>query len=181
MSWFSRRNGAPPASSHEPPEPDEPQARLAAIEARIVGNVSNVVIARVTRIATTVRATLPRLDQLGMGSAQAYAVVQTATSYLPEALGAYMRLPRGFADTRAVSDGKTSLMVLCDQLDLLANKMDEVFDAVCRADADALIAHGRFLNEKFGRGSLDTVNGSASSTAGSAAERQLTPPNVGGL
>ena len=98
--------------------------------------------------------TLPRLDQLGIGSATAYAVVQTATSYLPEALGGYLRLPRAFADKRPVSNGKTSLMVLCDQLDLLGNKMDEVLDAVCRSDADALVAHGRFLDEKFGKGTL---------------------------
>jgi hypothetical protein len=31
--------------------------------------------------------------------------------------------------------------------------MDKVFDAVCRADADALVAHGRFLAEKFGSAS----------------------------
>ena len=85
---------------------------------------------------------------------QAHAVVRTATSYLPEAVAAYLRLPRDFADRRPVSGGKTSLTVLCDQLDLLGAKMDDVFDAVCRADADALIAHGRFLAEKFATGAL---------------------------
>ena len=30
---------------------------------------------------------------------------------------------------------------------------DKVFDAVCRADAAALVAHGRFLAEKFGTAS----------------------------
>src|SRR5450759_5011974 len=52
-----------------------------------------------------------------------------------------------------VDRGKTSLMILIDQLDLLAATMDKVFDAVCRADADALVAHGRFLAEKFGNAS----------------------------
>jgi hypothetical protein len=67
-----------------------------------------------------------------------------------------LRLPRSFADHRAVSGGKTPLLVLCDQLDLLAAEMDQVFVAVCSADADALVAHGRFLAEKFGAGpSLD--------------------------
>ena len=51
--------------------------------------------------------------------------------------------------------------MLCDQLDLLGAKMDEVFDAVCRADADALIVHGRFLAEKFGTGSALTLPGLA--------------------
>jgi hypothetical protein len=90
-------------------------------------------------------------------NAQAHAVLRTATSYLPEAVAGYLRLPRAYADNRPVQNGKTSLVVLCDQLDLLAAKMDEVFDAVCRADADALIAHGRFLAEKFGTGSLSVA------------------------
>ncbi len=81
-------------------------------------------------------------------------MLRTATSYLPEAVGAYLRLPRNYADHRPVSGGKTSLAVLCDQLDLLAAKMNDVSDAVNRADADALVAHGRFLAEKFGSGSL---------------------------
>ena len=77
----------------------------------------------------------------------------TATDYLPEAVGGYLRLPREFADTRPIDGGKTSLMVLIDQLDLLAATMDKIFDAVVRADADALVAHGRFLEEKFGSAS----------------------------
>ena len=51
---------------------------------------------------------------------------------------------------RPVDRGKTSLMVLIDQLDLLGATMDQVFDAVCREDAQALVVHGRFLQEKFG-------------------------------
>ncbi|MEO5608286.1 MAG: hypothetical protein ABIQ61_05335, partial [Ornithinibacter sp.] len=73
------------------------------------------------------------------------------------------RLPRQFADNRPVDRGKSSLMVLVDQLDLLAATMDKVFDAVCRSDADALVAHGRFLAEKFGSastgGALDVGSG----------------------
>jgi hypothetical protein len=74
----------------------------------------------------------------------------TATDYLPEAISGYTRLPRRWADSRPVENGKTSLMLLIDQLDLLAATMDKIFDAVVRVDADALIAHGRFLQEKFG-------------------------------
>jgi len=139
------------------PEPvrDDPAADLDRLREAIAGKVPQAIQARVDRIDRTVRQTLPRLDQLGPGSSEAHAVVATATHYLPEALAAYLRLPRDYADRRPVSGGKTSLMVLCDQLDLLAGKMDEVFVAVCRADADALVAHGRFLQEKFGTGSLN--------------------------
>ncbi len=97
--------------------------------------------------------TLPRLRNLGLGSAEAYSVMATATDYLPEALGGYLRLPRQWADSRPIEDGKTSLMLLIDQLDLLGATMDKIFDAVVRVDADALVAHGRFLQEKFGASS----------------------------
>jgi hypothetical protein len=132
-------------------------AGLARFQAEIQGRVPAAVEARVARVASRVADCIPRLSQLGPMNAQAHAVLRTATSYLPEAVAAYLRLPRAFADNRPVQNGKTSLVVLCDQLDLLAAKMDEVFDAVCRADADALIAHGRFLAEKFGTGSLSVA------------------------
>ena len=114
------------------------------------GAVPAPVASRVRRVDQVVRDTIPRLTSLGAGSPQAYSVMATATDYLPEAVGGYLRLPRQCADNRPVDRGKTSLMVLIDQLDLLAATMDKVFDAVCRADADALVAHGRFLAEKFG-------------------------------
>ena len=135
------------------PVEEDPAATLDRIEAQIAGRVPDAVVARVHHIATTLRETIPRLDQLGPGSAMAHTAVQTATSYLPEALGAYLRLPRSYADRRPVSGRKTSFNVLCDQLDLLSAKVDEVFVAVCRSDADALVAHGRFLAEKFGSAS----------------------------
>ena len=67
----------------------------------------------------TVRETMPRLRNLGLGSAEAYSVMATATDYLPEAIGGYLRLPGDWADTRPIEGGKTSLMMLIDQLDLL--------------------------------------------------------------
>ena len=111
------------------------------------------VASRVSRVTRIVRQTIPRLDRLGAGSLEAYSVMATATDYLPEAVGGYLRLPRDWANSRPVDQGRTSLMVLIDQLDLLARTMDQVFDAVNRSDAAALVAHGRFLAEKFGTAS----------------------------
>ncbi|GAA5161509.1 hypothetical protein [Ornithinimicrobium tianjinense] len=107
------------------------------------------VVARAARVVDTVRDTVPRLARLN-GSDLGYTVIATATDYLPEAIGAYQRLPRRYADTRPVDGGKTSLMVLVDQLDLLGLTMDRVFDAVYREDARELVAQGRFIAEKFG-------------------------------
>jgi len=136
------------------PTSDDLLAALDAVTAMVArGAVPAPVASRVSRVSRTVRDTIPRLSNLGAGSQQAYNVMATATDYLPEAIGGYLRLPRQFADNRPVDRGKTSLMILIDQLDLLAATMDKVFDAVCRADAAALVAHGRFLAEKFGHAS----------------------------
>jgi hypothetical protein len=156
LAWLRRllgRRAAAPAASVRSDD-DEILTSLSGLQTAIAGRVPDMVLARVDRVSTVVRETVPRLGNLGPGSFTAHDVLRTATSYMPEAVNSYLRLPRSFADHRPVSGGKTSLAVLCDQLDLLGSKMDDVFDAVCRADADALIAHGRFLAEKFGAGAL---------------------------
>ena len=155
-----RRSRQPVVELPRVPTSEELVQAVDGILPQIRGKVPPIVEARVSRIVATVRETIPRLDQLGAGSRDAHSVMATATSYLPEALGGYLRLPRSYADRRPVDGGKTSLMVLVDQLDLLAATMDDIFDAVCRSDAEALVAHGKFLAEKFGPGSLD-VGGSS--------------------
>jgi hypothetical protein len=151
-SWFGRQD----EKEQEyvvPPAPTEKDvlASLNRVNAMLrEGNAPPVVIARVVTIARTISQTLPRLRQLGLGSDSGYAVVATATDYLPEAVSGYLRLPRDWADTRPIDGGKTALMILVDQLELLAATMDKIFDAANRADAQALVAHGRFLQEKFG-------------------------------
>ncbi len=140
------------------PTSEDLLASLTRVEAMVAaGAVPAPVASRVRRVDRVVRDTIPRLANLGTGSPQAYSVMATATDYLPEAVGGYLRLPRQFADNRPVDRGRSSLMLLIDQLDLLAATMDKVFDAVCRDDAAALVAHGRFLAEKFGTASTGGV------------------------
>ena len=74
------------------------------------GKVPSMVLARLTRVTKVVRETIPRMDRLGAGSPQAYNVMATATDYLPEAIGGYLRLPRHWADSRPVDRGKTPLI-----------------------------------------------------------------------
>jgi hypothetical protein len=148
-----RSSGGPRLELPPVPTSEEILADLDRFYDDVDDRLPATVVSRLERIVGTIRETIPRLDQLGAGSQQAHSVVATATSYLPEAIGGYLRLPRQWADSRPVAQGKTSLMVLCDQLDLLAATMDRVLDAVLRADAAALVAHGQFLQEKFGHGS----------------------------
>ena len=151
--WFGWGRRAEPAPAPVRTVPTGERLRTALDEVEAMardGAVPAPVMSRLTRVTRIVRDTIPRLDTLGSGSPQAYNVMATATDYLPEAIGGYLRLPRDWANSRPVDGTKTSLMVLIDQLDLLGATMDQVFDAVCRADANALVVHGSFLQEKFG-------------------------------
>ena len=161
MSWWRRLFGGggtdrvePAVTIPAPPTTEQIVTSVDAVLERASGKAPAAVTARVQRVAETVHEMAPRLDRLGAGSQQAHTVVATATSYLPEAVDAYLRLPRDFADRRVVDRGKTSLMILVDQLDLLGATIDKISDAVSRADAVALVAHGRFLEEKFGSSGL---------------------------
>jgi hypothetical protein len=139
-----------------PPAPTESDVltSLDQVKERLTANAApGIVRARVARVDRLVRESLPRLSEMGLGSADAYAVVATATSYLPEAVAGYLRLPRDWADTRPIDGGRTALMVLVDQLELLGSTMEKVLDAAIRQDAQALVAHARFLEAKFGSSS----------------------------
>lgn len=160
--WNRRSDAATEVAADETakaPTADDIGAALAAVE-RLVADtaVPAVVRARALKIVATVRDTVPRLGLLGLGSYDAYSVVATATDYLPEAIGNYLRLPRDWADSRPVEGGKTALLLLIDQLDLLAFTMDSIYNAANTTDAAALITHGRFLTEKFGHVSAPELN-----------------------
>ena len=155
--WFLGREpepepGPPPELATAPTEADI-AAALARVEELVADPaIPGVVRSRAQKVTQTVRKTLPRLGLLGLGSYDSDSVVATATDYLPEAIGAYLRLPRDWADSRPVEAGKTPLMLLIDQLDLLGITMEKIYDAANRTDAEALITHGRFLQDRFGHG-----------------------------
>ena len=123
--------------------------------------------------ATSCGQTMPRLGQPGRRAARRptrWCARRRATCRRPSA--ATCGCP-GTAPTAGRSTGgKTSLMVLCDQLDLLGLEDGRrVRRGVPAADADALVAHGRFLAEKFGRGST----GGVARASGDAVTRPAAP------
>jgi hypothetical protein len=160
-SWLGLDRPEPPEPVRSgPPTTEQLLDALDQIERQArEGRVPGVVLARLLRVTGVVRETLPRLSNLGLGSAQGYSVMATATDYLPVAIGNYLRLPRDWADTRPIAAGKSSVMLLVDQLDLLGQTMDKVLDAVNRADAEAIVVHGAFLEQKFGHASEGGVLG----------------------
>lgn len=177
-SWFGLdRPETPSAAPSGPPTTDALLGALDAIEQQARdGKVPGVVLSRLLRVTRIVRQTLPRLSNLGLGSAEGFSVMATATDYLPVAIGNYLRLPRDWADSRPIANGKSSVMLLVDQLDLLGSTMDKVYDAVCRADAQAIIVHGAFLEQKFGQASGEGSLGLDRPDPRPASTSPLAPP-----
>jgi len=110
--------------------------------------------AKVQEIADTITGILPHFSEFPAGSPDLFVVGRTATDYLPSALQSYLNLPRAYATLHKMANGQTADQVLGDQLTLLDSKMNEVADAVHKKDTDALLANGRFLEEKFGASPL---------------------------
>jgi hypothetical protein len=122
---------------------------------RIRGRVPDDVFAGVGRIHDQIRAVLERRHALPPGSPDAFVVERTTLDYLPTALESYLNLPRAYANRVPVSQGRTARQVLLDQLALLEAKLGEVLEAVAKGDTDRLLAHGRFLEDRFAVSELD--------------------------
>ncbi|MCL2784255.1 MAG: hypothetical protein FWD55_02225 [Propionibacteriaceae bacterium] len=153
FDWFKNDEEPPAPQTPAAPTAEEIAEALDMMDAKVVSAaVSTAVIARVFRITARLRDTLPRMSNSGLATVDQYSLIATATSYLPLTVGSYVRLPRDWADTRPVEAGRSSLLVLIDQLDLLGETVDKIYDAVLARDAEALVVHGRFLAEKFAPG-----------------------------
>ena len=129
-------------------DPMHVQRCLSGEIAAVAGRVPPDIWIRIQRIELTIRAEiLPRLDCLPLGAPELYLVERTASDFLPTAVETYLQLPGGYAS----SAGATAHQVLVDELDLLETQMRRVAEAVHRADMDRLLAHHRFLEDRFRR------------------------------
>ena len=104
-------------------------------------------------IQATLTELLPRLNQLrdrGIISAKdSFTVIETVRRYLPDTLGAYLRLPKVYAQVQTLSDGRTATQTLVDQLRLLNSSLKQVATSAFAGDAEALVTNGHFLENKF--------------------------------
>ena len=129
--------------------PDELRDAMDDLEARVSGQVPREVLAAVERIDGAVREVLDRRGTLPSTSADAFAIERAVVDYLPTALDAYLRLPRSYADTTPIDGRRTARRVLLDQLALLEARLAEVIADLSRGDTEKLLAHERFLRERF--------------------------------
>ncbi len=138
-----------------PPYGFEPRLVQRALSEKLMavsGRVPPEVMGRLRLIELAIRTEiLPGLDRLAPGSVELYLVERTASEYLPTAVDSYLRLPPGYVSAQPGSEGRTALSVLLDELDALESGVRSVAAAVHRAEMDRLLAHQRFLRDRFGR------------------------------
>jgi hypothetical protein len=129
-------------------DPMQLQRSLSEEIAAVAGRVPPPIWIRIQRIELTIRTEiLPRLECLPLGAPELYLVERTARDFLPTAVETYLQLPGGYASSR----GATAYQVLVDELDLLEAQMRRVAEIVHRTDMDRLLAHRRFLEDRFRR------------------------------
>jgi hypothetical protein len=104
-------------------------------------------------IQSTLGELLPRLQALqdrGVISAKdGFTVLETVRRYLPDTLAAYLRLPKLYARTQSLSEGRTASQVLLEQLKVLDQSLKDVSHSAFTGDAEKLVTNGRFLQSRF--------------------------------
>jgi hypothetical protein len=73
----------------------------------------------------------------------------TRMKYSAHTLGAYLRLPKFYAQMQPLADGRTASQTLLDQLRVLGNSLKEVSKSAFAGDAESLVTNGHFLQNKF--------------------------------
>ena len=106
--------------------------------------------AKVEHISQTILEILPNVKASTIDRQDLFALERTVSDYLPKTIDAYLTLPRAYANSRVVQDGKTAKDLLGDQLDLIDEKMQAIGDAISKDDLNKLLAQGRFLEDRFG-------------------------------
>ena len=94
-------------------------------------------------------------DDLLVAPEQSHVVQQMIVDYLPTSLQTYLNIPATYALTARVAGKKSAHDELVDQLTLLTTEAEKIRAAVYSKDLDALGDQSRFLQDKFGKSSLD--------------------------
>ena len=128
---------------------DEIKAQLNDLMRKIGKRIPPEMLAKVESIKEAIVSILPLLATYNMGDRNVFTIRQTVFEYLPTALQNYLSLPPAFANLHPVRDGKTARQLLNAQLDILDREMKEIVVDISANDTQKLLAHGRFLEQKF--------------------------------
>ena len=92
---------------------------------------------------------IPAISAKNLPDQLTHDIRTTATQYLPQTIDAYLRMPPAFRNVKKLQDGKTATQIFAEQIALLRTHLQGVINDLASNDANALLANGRFLREKF--------------------------------
>jgi hypothetical protein len=104
-------------------------------------------------IEATLKELLPRLREMlergTLTDKDAFTVEETVRRYLPDTLGAYLRLPKLYARLQNVAERQTASQLLTSQLKMLNCSLSELANHAFAGEAEKLVMNGKFLEAKF--------------------------------
>jgi hypothetical protein len=151
LAMTRRRLSTPPAATAPPPPTaDDIRRELADLLGDMVGRASPDVMAAYESIHRRMLMMLPRIGRLDGTSQDLHILHRTAGDYLPTAVRSYLSVVRAGAADRPLPDGRTPRQAVLEQLRLIDARLADIDDALNRNDVDRLLAHGRFLEVRFG-------------------------------
>lgn len=150
VGWlFGRRPPALERHIEQSLSVEQTLERLDAVIRQASAHLTEEMKRSLVSIRTSVQEVLPRLLDAGVGSYDLFTVRETVLSYLPETLANYVALPPAFRANHVLAEGKTARQLLVEQLALLDKQLQEVVTNVAASDAQALLANGTFLRQRF--------------------------------
>jgi hypothetical protein len=140
----------------------------------LVGRAPTVVIRATDEVIVALDDLFDRPELLRRGSQEADLVERLVGDYLPTSLAVYLSLPRTYAGQHRRPDGRTPRDVLIDQLALLRRAVREVTEDASSGEANRLLAHERFLANRFSPNALEIPDRPASA-AGAGPTEPFSP------
>jgi hypothetical protein len=124
---------------------------LGTLERRLRGAAPADVVARLRSIRASIAALVPRVRNAG--SSHLLVVVATAALLdAPQAVNAYLALPPGVRTIAAAADEPNPARLLAERLERLDGRLAAVLGTTYADELARLVANGRFLHARFGRG-----------------------------
>jgi hypothetical protein len=130
--------------------PEELRSRLDQLIASVAPSTDKGTVAALESIRDQALELLPKIDAAS-ADADSFHLRETVYRYLPQSVEAYLKLPRLYRQHQVVRDGKTAERLFSEQVVLLQREVNEVGSRIYQADAQSLLAQGRFLDDKFRR------------------------------
>lgn len=117
---------------------------------RIREPASKAIVAKVESIRTSILQTLPSIENIGDNTNKdIYLLRKVALEYLPNSLDNYLKMPYNVRRGNELRDGKTAHDLMLEQLTLLDNEMEGIFESISKEETDQLRVHGRYLEQLF--------------------------------